>query len=805
MLCSLFIVLSINVKGQTNHYFTKISGIIADQSNRPVSYATVELISTNDTTIKKAGLSGEDGTFTFDQVKPGRYRINVSNIGFLSAKGNEFQVVDSIVSLTVDKIVLHTNEHSLKTVTISASKPTIEVTADKMTMNVENSVLAAGSNALEILGRVPGVTIDQDNNISLKGQEGVNVMINGRPTNLTGAQLAAMLKSTDGSGLKSIEVLSNSSAKFDASGGAGIINIILKRNKQAGTYATVTAGAQYAKYWGDNFSTNISHNEGKLNTYLTLSHSDSKGYRDVNINRQVNDSLSRTTFFRDNYQGTYTPHPTDYLVGADYQLTKNNNIGFEVSGFTESFNENGFDINRISSKPLIEDSLLTTQSRASYPNNNLNLDLNDKLSIDTSGQQISVNLDYSKFNSSTNSGYINDYFLPDGSIQDPEQNLQIQTTTVITIHAAKLDYVKPIGKTLTLESGFKISEVNTTNAQNTAQQENGTSINDATNNSYFSYDEKIKAGYASLNEKLGHITIQAGLRSEYTQSNSVLIGSPEVNRHYLDFFPNASVKDMIDDNNSLTLSYSKRIDRPNYAYLNPFVSFLNPYTEAQGNSFLNPQYVNKLEAGYTLYSKFNVSIGYSHTSDAIQHLFINSGDISILTFRNINVLNYYDVNLNAPITINKWWSGNINFTGYYREIKSDTLAGNNIQAGKASFIVKASQTFLVQHFKAEISGDYSSQHLTGISIYLPQYGVDAGVSRSFDNNKVNIKFAVNDIFNSRSVRYNSDLLVNNDYSFEKRNDSRVSRLTFTYRIGNSKKAGHQNSNSGADEERNRAN
>ena len=294
---SLLLIFAGMVSAQTGLPNIKVTGTLQDEQGKPMDYATVSLLRTKDSSTVKGTLSTETGTYTFDHISTGSYIVKASVVGYDKAISSSFTIAAGVTTFTVPVIKMQTASHSLNTVTITASKPLIEHKIDRTVMNVENSVLAAGNSAMDILERAPGVSIDKDDNISLKGKQGVTVMINDKLTYLSAAQLATLLRSTDGTTIQSIEIISNPSAKYDAAGNSGIINIKLKKNKQSGTNGSVTVGAGYGNYGKDNETLSLNHKEGNLNVYGSFSHNDNKRSQDIGIMRIITDSTGKNTYF----------------------------------------------------------------------------------------------------------------------------------------------------------------------------------------------------------------------------------------------------------------------------------------------------------------------------------------------------------------------------------------------------------------------------------------------------------------------------------------------------------------------------
>jgi outer membrane receptor protein involved in Fe transport len=260
--------------GQGGH----VSGTLLDEQGKPMPFASAYLVNAQDSTQHKGTMSNDAGLYTFDHIKNGQYIVKVSIVGYEKVSSQPLAVNTGSQNVIVPTIKLQLSSKSLNTVTIAGTRALIEQKADKVVVNVAGSVLAAGNSAMDILERAPGVSVDKDDNISLKGKQGVTVMINDKLTYLTAAQLATLLRSTDGNTIQSIELISNPSAKYDAAGNSGIINIKLKKNRQVGTNGSITLGAGWGKYGKDNETFQLNHKQGKLNLFGTFSHNDNERF-----------------------------------------------------------------------------------------------------------------------------------------------------------------------------------------------------------------------------------------------------------------------------------------------------------------------------------------------------------------------------------------------------------------------------------------------------------------------------------------------------------------------------------------------
>jgi hypothetical protein len=764
-----------------------VTGILTDEQGKPMEYATVSLIRVKDSNVVKGTLSNENGFYNFGTIQSGNYAVTATSIGFDKATSISFELTDSMMGFSVPPMAMHSAGNSLSAVVITSSTPLIEQRPDMTVMNVANSVLATGNSAYEILARAPGVTFDHDDNISLRGKKGVTVMINDKLTYLSAAQLSTLLRSTDGTTIQSIEIITNPSAKYDASGSAGIINIKLKKNKRSGTNGSITAGAGYGNSWKDDETVMLNHKEGNLNIYGSFSHLDGKYDHQLLINRIVADSLGNKNYFKQTSSSPSTIHDNNYRIGADYDISSNNTLGVMANGYHYNVREDISSLTNIGTSANEINSYLNAISRINYIYNNFALNINDRIKFDTLGQSLAVDLDYSRFNNTQNSQHNTFYFNPDGSTEMPANYLRQQSPSTILIHTAKADYTYVFTGNLKLETGAKFSDVKTDNDLAAQQQINGSYENDSALSNHFIYSEKIGAGYVNLTKSYKNTSVEIGLRGEYTSSNGNLITKNDaVKRSYFDLFPSLFVNHNIGDKNSLGFSYSRRIDRPGYDNLNPFVYYVDQYTYGKGNPFLNPQYTHSFELNYSYNRILNVSFNYRHTSNRMTTVLLTDpvSEATYQTVINLQSENGYTLNINAPIHISNWWNMNADANGFYFGFKSDTLLGASFNRGKIAYQAKLMHTFrLSKSIKAEMMNSYSSSLYEGIFLLKPTYSNDVGIGYSFSNQHANIKLSMTDIFNTLKDHIISDYQINNIDLRQKR-ETRITRLTFTYNFGN---------------------
>lgn len=761
-----------------------ISGLILDEQSKPVDYVTVGLFKSSDSSLVKTALTTPDGKFEFVNINTGNYYVKANMMGYGIYKGKPFSLLENNLTLVLENINLKTEGKTLNTVSINAKKPLIERKTDKMVMNIENSSIASGSSALEVLQKAPGVTVDQNDNISMQGKQGVLIMIDGKQTYMSNADVANLLRNMQSSQLETIELITNPSSKYPASGNSGIINIKTKKNKNGGTNGNVTASAGYGKSFRGNTGLNLNHRTNKVNVFGNYNFGQNGRTSFIGIDRISNGTPD--TYFSQAGNSRRKMISNSYKVGADYFIDKKNTIGILVNGYSNNGNEYTDNYTKIGSSFLLIDSTLVSNSLQKNKYSNMAYNVNYKSVLDTIGSEISIDLDYSKYKGDDGSNYENKYLFSNGSLKRPIEFTRNATPSNINIKAFKADYNTSLAKSIKLEAGVKSSWVKTDN--NLIAEELIANVwqNDNRRSNQFVYDENVNAVYANLNKEFKNTSVQLGLRVEQTNSKGNLITSNNVvERSYWDFFPTFFLQQTIDKNNQVGFSYSRRIDRPSYDALNPFIYYLDQYTYSKGNPFLKPQYTNSYEFTYTLLQKYNLSLSYALTNDVIMDVLLPDASQKALYQTNANIAKNatYGANLNVPTTLTKWWTMNNNLNVFYVSFEAPNLAGQALKTGKTSFQFKSQQSFIIMDgFTAELSGSYQSPLTYGTLDIASQYYIDMGISKSFLNKKANLKLAVADIFNTNDSRLAS-AYPGLKYNVYQKNETQIAKVSFTYRFG----------------------
>jgi hypothetical protein len=580
----------------------KISGTVVDDSRAAVTSASVSLLKSNDSSLVKIAVADKAGNFVIENVGEGQYLVSVTSSSYAKSYSPPFKLSADNSDIRLGIITLAKKITSLSNVTVVSKTPLIEQKIDRTVLNVEAAITNAGSTALEVLEKAPGISVDKDGNISLKGKAGVMVLIDGRPTQLGAADLANMLRSMQSSQLDQIEIMTNPPAKYDAAGNAGIINIKTKKNKQFGYNGSVTAGIAQGKGTRFNEGLNFNYRKNKVNFFTNLSHNRNIRIDQLNIQRNFLHNATKNVLYRFEQVGDMTNTRNSYngKVGLDYSFNPKTSIGVVVSGFSSPNTFNNLNTtNRIEGSNVTEQTKSISRSKGTFQNFSSNL--NFRRQLDTTGKEITADLDYLTYNGRTNMSLLSDYYNAAGSKRESSDTLFGGLPQIINIYSGKLDYTHPLKKGARFEAGLKTSLVNTDNNAVYDTANNGLRQRDLGRSNHFVYEENINAAYVNLSMPLGKKwNGQFGLRAENTNAKGDQKTTGEkFKRNYTQLFPTAYLQYKMNKQNDLGINYGRRIRRPNYESLNPFIEFLDRYTFEQGNPNLKPQFSHNVELSHT--------------------------------------------------------------------------------------------------------------------------------------------------------------------------------------------------------------
>ena len=781
----LFIMLSIMLSAFAKQTTTTVKGVVNDDKGKPLATATVVLHKAKDSALVKTDVTDASGKFSFTNIAAGKYFVEVSNVGFNNYNSAAFDVAEG-QQYELPAAALAAASKELGGVVVKAKKPMIEVKADKTVFNVEQSINAQGSNALELLQKSPGVQVDNNDNISMKGKTGVRIYVDGRMMQLDTKDLAAYLKSINSNDIESIEMISNPSAKYDASGNAGIVNIKLKKNKKYGTNGSVNLGYVQGVTPKGNGSVNLNYRDKKINLFGNVGGNIGKYENKMSLYRRQNDTI-------------YDQHSTNWnnekssniKAGADLFLNSRNTIGVIA---TANFSNNGqqssasTDIYNAQNNTYVK----TLRATNAIPQSRTNANFNANYRYaDTSGREINVDADYGLFRGTGRSYQPNIYVGSNGQVLN-QFTYRNYTPTDINIYTVKADLSQKLWKGV-FGYGAKFSYVKTKNTFDFFNEINNKPELDMNRSNRFAYTENVNAAYVNYNRQLNEKwSVQGGLRLEQTNSEGDLTRADgqvqqdgNIKRHYLDLFPSAAISWNINPKNALNLTYSRRIDRPTYQDLNPFENKLDELTYEKGNAFLRPQYTNNVELTHTLLGMINTAVGYSYVKDfATQTTDTANRNATYIQQRNLASQQIWSASISSPLPITKWWNGYVNVWFNYQVYKGKFNNGTiNEKIPGYGFYMQHAFNVTSKGTTAEISGWYNGPSIWGGTWRnKPMGGFDIGLQQPLLKNKASIKISMTDVtFNQywRAVSDFGGLYVRGRGSWE----SRTFRVNFTYRFG----------------------
>jgi hypothetical protein len=759
----------------------QISGRIINSKQEPLIGATVILVHLPDSANATTKIANTDGRFVFTNVKPGKYVIKTTMVSFTVEYSNSF--VYDAKAVSVENILLKDDSRNLNAVTVTATRPMLEQKSDRLVVNVEK-LNTTGDNALEVLKKAPGIRLDKDDNILYRNNGGVTVMIDGKRTYMSGTELSNYLKSLPGNVVSKIELIANPPGNYDAEGSAGMINIILKRNKLQGYNGTATFNAGYGKYGKIYGGLNLNYNTGKLSMYTRVNSGYFDSYNKLTLSRQIgNQQYNQFNYWHP------TTTSTGYTVGADYYLSNKHTIGFMFKGYNAPLTADVTSVsNTINSTGKQIGSVTGVNPRVA-DDNTYNFNLNYSFAIDTIGQKFTVDADYVYHAGTDTKQYTNTYFDEQSTVVGSPILLRSNQPVDYFIKSIKGDYSYPFAKTWVFEAGLKSSWVTTNSNTSFDSLKTGAYVTDLNRSNNFNYNENINAAYATLNKTIGSkLDVKASLRTEQTISTAnSLTTNQVVKRNYWQFFPSAFITYKINAQQQLNASFSRRISRPGYSTLNSAITYVDPYTATQGNPYLQPSISQSYVFNYT-YKSFQVlSLSYLVVHDAVNTVVTQNDQTkeSIAHYQNLGKTKTLTATSAGSFNVTKWWNMSAEVDGAYDNVNT-VVESQPFHSSKFSWSANTDQTLtLPKSFKVQLSASYYSASISGLARTLPGSQIDAGISKTFMNKKATVSFKVRDIFFGN--RYRSILQYNNvNTTWNNEWESRRFTLGFSFQFGNTK-------------------
>ncbi len=785
-----------------------IAGTITDRSAKPLSSATVALLKSKDSSLLKTFLTTANGRFQFENLTPDSFILSITHTGYKEFKTGSIKLTVS-EQVMLQQIALEFLEGKvLQDVTVTGKKPFIEQKIDRTIVNVDAVISNTGSNALEVLERSPGVVVDENGNISLKGKSGVLVLIDEKPTYLSAADLATYLKSLPSSSLDKIELMTNPPAKYDAASGSGVINIKTKKNTLRGFNGSVAVSAGQAVYARSNESVNLNYRNAKFNVFGNFAYGIQHSYRKLELNRSYYDPAGnlQSVFLQTSYFRPIRKSPS-IKTGIDFFLSPKTTLGVVFKGsYSSTDNPSPVKSSIYNNNEKLDSTIEATNlTKEKFTSNGFNINFNHQ--YDSLGKVFSFDLDYIKYNASSDRSFLNNSFNSTGNLKYAE-NLGADLPSAINIYAAKADYTHPVKPGVKLDAGIKTSYVDAGNAANYFYIAGNTTSVDNDKTNHFAYKENINAAYINFSGDYKRFGVQAGLRIENTNGNGHQLGNTvrpdsSFNKNYTNLFPTCYLSYKLDSSgkNNLNLSYGRRISRPYYQDLNPFIFLLDKFYFA-GNPYLRPQFSNNFELSYHYKSFITASLLYNYATDLQLETIFQSGNIFISTTGNIGRRIYAGLSMNVNLKPMKFWS-----TSIYTELinkKYQGLVSTSVLHTNASYwyININNQFTFNKGWGGEISGFYNTNGTDGQFIKPPIGMLTAAIQKAVLNKKGSIKFSVRDIFHTFEPRGRISNIPSATVTFHNYLDTQVATLGFTYNFGKTfKTASKRNSNSSEEENR----
>ncbi len=760
-----------------------IQGKIVDSLQAPVPFSIVALLNANDSSIVKGESTDAKGIYMFNDLKSGKYLLKITATGFSDQYSSAIKL-DSLTNFSVPEIMLHPSP-ILQEATVTGVKQTFEFKNGNITVNVENSVLAKGNSVYDLLSKLPGVTLD-NNIITMQGKSGVIVMIDGRVQQISNQQLINMLKAMSAESIQKIELLKNPPVKYDAAGTAGMINIVTKKNEQRGFSGTVYTESSQGFYNQTSYGLSLNYKNEKVSIFTSVDGVYDMYHTSERFDRNFTTPSGHTevdnlSIFNDLETGN------DFKFGADWYANKRNTIGFKINGGPGGYNSHGTATNQF--HDYNNTGFDHAISSAETPNkwNTVNYNLNAEHQFDTTGTVLDFSTDFTDLNEA-DKGYNANYFYDAIGNEVLQPNIYRNTNKAETrIFSSKLDFSKTIDSTSTMETGIKGSNINATNNYLFERQDlttNNFYMDSSLSNNYV-YREQTLAAYFNYSKSIRHFNFQLGMRAENTTVNGKNTSSGVVlKKNYSNLFPNISMEFVKNKNHNFQLNLNRRIDRPAYDQLNPFVIYRDQYSYFEGNPFLQPEYCYTAELTYSFKGIINNSISYSKTNDFMLDYTIqnDSTKIFIESNKNIKFNTVYAYTLFIKYDMKPWWELSLNGDFAYREFKGD-VGGVPFRTYGINYSANLSNTFLLPNkTKLEIIGIYRGPNVYGIIKIDQLWQTAFAIKKSFFKDKMDCSIGMSDVLNTWKFHTHSQF-DNQNWNFYHKEDTRRVIVSISYNFG----------------------
>ncbi len=788
-----------------------VSGRIKDAEARPVEGAIVMLYRVSDSLCIKTALSEADGKFELTAINPVPVFFTVTHQLFKEYRSGLLTPASLQSDFSLPDILLESaGEMQTQDVVITATVPFIQRKTDRIVVNPDALIGNSGTTALEVLEKSPGVQVDANGLISLRGKQGVMVLIDDKPTYLSSTDLANYLKSLPSASLATIELMTNPPAKYEAEGNAGIINIRLKKTKKEGLNGSISTSYGQGFYARSNNSLVLNYRINKFNFFTNSSFNINNSYQDLTIKRTYSSASGvLNTIFRQRTFIKKEMQSANVKFGVDYYASKKSTFGIVLSGFRNNEGHTTSNLARIYDGQSFLQNSVTAYNPSTRIFKNGAANLNYLYKLDTLGKEITINTDYIGYDSRQDQSLLSNTYLPDNTFVS-KTNLVSELPATIGIWSAKIDYVMPLKKDATFESGVKTSLVNTKNIAQFWDEENGvlTVNNDFSNN--FTYRENINSAYINGSKTWKQFSAQLGLRFENTQIKGIQLGNASGNndstfvRSYSSLFPTTYLTYNLDSAtvHQLGFSYGRRIERPDYQSMNPFTYPLDRFTLYAGNPFLQPTYSHNLELSHTYKNSITTTFLFSVARNVISETIEQNTNIFYSRPGNIGKQYASGITVDAGFPITKWWTLQFHAEAIYNDFQGELYNLMLRNKGWFAYFGPVNQFQFKHQWSAEIAGSIQSSVPSAQFVTIPVWGMRAAVAKQWMKGKLSSKLSINDMLYTFQPGGDIKSLYNSTAEWKSYLDTRVLTVSLSYRFSSGQTLGIRTVG-GADSERTR--
>ncbi|KQM69365.1 hypothetical protein ASE74_05020 [Pedobacter sp. Leaf216] len=786
---------------------SRIYGRVLDADEKNIEFATIALI--KDSLLIKTTFTEKDGQFSFDKLAYGKYIIKVSVVGSPIYQTDTLVLTPDHTVINLTDIKIKTGATNLKEVNVSGQKAFVERKIDRTVVNVDALISNAGTTALDVLSKSPGVNVDQNGAISLKGKGGVAVFIDDKPTYLSGADLENYLRSLPSSSLDQIELMTNPPAKYDAAGNGGVINIKTKKTKTAGFNGGINLSLNQGELSRSNNSFNFNYRKDKINVFGNLSYNLNNSFTDLDLNRKYkNEDGSAKSYFNQNSYFRRHGNTFNLKTGLDYYASDKTTWGIVLTGMNRISKQVNNNTSNLSNASVQLDSVIRAENIDQIKYQNAGVNLNYRHKFNQAGREITFDADYLLYRNQTDQTYYNFSYLPAGTLKY-QDILTGNLPADIDIYTAKVDYSHPLENKWKIDAGVKTAYTKTDNIADYFNTANNKTNADYEKSNHFLYEEHINAVYLNMSREGKRFSLQAGLRYENTVSNGHQLGNlikpdSSFKRTYNSLFPTLYFSYKLDTagNNQLGLNYGRRIDRPYYQDLNPFFSPLDKFTYYVGNPFLKPSFTQSVELSHTFKNKITTTFGYSWVRDEVNETIEIVEGTYYSRPANVGKTTVANVSVDAEIDLAKWVKLNAYLEVAKMVSKTDFYTGFLVTNGSYFRANPTLQFKISNTWNAELNMRYQSK-FSNVQFFLGSvHEFGAAVQKKLSP-KSTLKLTASDIFRNRIYRGVINNLAATEANWVNKQDSRAVMLSYSYRFGKAFSLPAKHESSGADAEKNR--